>query len=194
MKQQNRHFTTGGFVRSLFKNKLRMGAILAVILVVAVLYKYSSVNAESIYDRYYTSYDLGTMRGNGTMDTLQEAYKLEEAFKNKNWSKVATLYNEESARSAKYYFLAGMADLELHQYQVAVEQFEAVLSENAKNHNTYFKDEAEYFLAFGYLMNNESGKAIRLLANIRQNKEHQYYPMANQISGIDMKILGLKSK
>lgn len=194
MKQQTKHFMTDRFVRSIFKSKLRMGVILAVILAVAILYKYSSVNAKTIYDRYYTSYDLGTMRGNGTSDTLQEAYRLEEAYKNKNWSKVASLYNQESARTAKYYFLAGMADLELHQYQVAVEQFEAVLSENEKNHNTYFKDEAEYFLAFGYLMNNESGKAVRLLANIRQNKEHQYYPMANQISGVDMKILGLKSR
>ncbi len=194
MKQQTKHFMNDRFVRSFFKSKLRMGVILAVILAVAVLYKFSSVNAKTIYDRYYTSYDLGTMRGNGTSDTLQEAYRLEEAYKNKNWSKVASLYNQESARTAKYYFLAGMADLELHQYQVAVEQFEAVLSENEKNHNTYFKDEAEYFLAFGYLMNNESGKAVRLLANIRQNKEHQYYPMANQISGVDMKILGLKSR
>jgi hypothetical protein len=178
----------GAIVRSIFKNGLRIAAMLVVTLGVASAYKYSSVNAKTVFNKYYTSYDLGTVRGDGTRDSLEEAYK------NKDWKKVVGLYNNEASRNAKYYFLAGMADLELHQYPVAIEQFEAVLSENAKNHDNYFKDEAEYFLAFSYLMNNQSGKALQLLSKIRGNKDHLYYPSAEQMSEIDLKILDLKSK
>jgi tetratricopeptide (TPR) repeat protein len=175
-------------VRSMFQNSLRIAAILIAFLGVVAIYKYQSVTASSIYQHYYTSYDLGTVRGNGTKDTLEEAYK------SKDWNKVVTLYNQESSKTAKYYFLAGMADLELHQYQVAIEQFEAVLAENVKNKDHYFKDEAEYFLAFSYLMNGESGKAVRLLATIKQNKDHLYYPLTAQMSTLDLKIMDMKSK
>jgi hypothetical protein len=178
----------GAIVRSLFQNSLRVAAILIAFLGVVAIYKYQSVTATSIYQHYYTSYDLGTVRGNGPTDTLEEAYK------SKDWNKVVNLYNQEDAKTAKYYFLAGMADLELHQYGVAIEQFEAVLAENVKNKDHYFKDEAEYFLAFSYLMNGESGKAVRLLATIKQNKDHLYYPMANQMSSLDLKIMDMKSK
>ena len=175
-------------LRSVFKSGLRIAAMLAAILVAACVYKYCSVNAKTVFDRYYASYDLSTVRGDGIRDSLEEAYK------NKDWNKVVGLSNNESSQNAKYYFLAGMADLELHQYPVAIEQFEAVLSENAIKHDNYFKDEAEYFLAFSYLMNNQSGKALQLLSKIRQNKNHLYYPSADQMSEIDLKILGLKSK
>jgi hypothetical protein len=177
----------GAVVRSIFKSGLRIAAMLVVILGVASVYKYSSVNGKTVFDKYYESYDLGTVRGDGITDSLEVAYK------NKDWKKVVGLYNNESSKNAKYFFLAGMADLELHQYPVAIEQFEAVLSENARNHDNYFKDEAEYFLAFSYLMNNESGKAVQLLSKIRQNKDHLYYPSAERMSGIDLKILSLKS-
>jgi hypothetical protein len=170
------------------KNSLRIAALGMAFLGFMAMYKYHSVTAKSLYQNYYSSYDLGTARGNGNRDTLEEAYR------SKDWNKVVNLYNEESAKTAKYYFLAGMADLELHQYQIASEQFEAVLAENARNHDHYFKDEAEYFLAFSYLMNGESGKAIQLLATIRKNKDHMYSALANQMSTLDLKILEAKSK
>ncbi len=170
------------------RNSLRIGALGMALLGCVAMYKYYSVTAKGIYQNYYSAYDLGTTRGTGSTDTLEEAYK------SKDWNKVARLYNEESAKTAKYYFLAGMADLELHQYQIAEEQFQAVLAENAKKHDRYFKDEAEYFLAFSYLMNGESDKAVRLLSTIRKNKDHFYSALANQMSTLDLSILNMKSK
>ncbi|MDP4131319.1 MAG: hypothetical protein Q8918_07405 [Bacteroidota bacterium] len=170
------------------KNNLRIAALVLALLGLMVIYKYHSVDAKSIYQDHFTSYDLGTARGNGTRDSLEEAYR------SRDWHKVVTLYNSEASKTAKYYFLAGMADLELQQYQIASEQFEAVLAENARNHDHYFKDEAEYFLAFSYLMNGNSDKAVRLLGMIRKNKDQLYSAMAGQISAIDLKIMDMKNK
>lgn len=178
----------GAVLGIISRNSLRICALGMALLGCMAIYKYYSVTARALYQNYYSSYDLGTTRGTGPSDTLEEAYK------SKDWNKVVRLYNEESAKTAKYYFLAGMADLELHQYQIAEEQFQAVLAENAKNHDRYFKDEAEYFLAFSYLMNGESGKAVRLLSTIRKNKDHFYSALANQMSSIDLSILNMKSK
>ena len=178
----------GTMLSALAKNNLRIAALVMALLGFIAICKYHSVDAKSIYQEHFTSYDLGTARGNGTLDSLEEAYRSQD------WRKVVNLYNSESSKTAKYYFLAGMADLELHQYQIASEQFEAVLDENARNHNRYFNDEAEYFLAFSYLMNGNSDKAVRLLARIRKNKDQLYSAMAGQISAIDLKILDMKNK
>lgn len=176
------------FARSIFEYRLRIVLGLVFLLGIAAVYKYHSVNARSIAAQYDISYELNTTRGAGSPDTL------EEAFKNKDWNKVVRLYNHEATKTAKYFFLAGIADLNLKQYPVAIEQFEGVLAENAKNHNSYFKDEAEYFLAFSYLMNDESGKALQLLAKIKQNKDHMYFPLTNELSSVDLKILAMKSR
>jgi tetratricopeptide (TPR) repeat protein len=178
----------GAVVRSLFRSSLRIAAAGILFLGLATIYKYSTVTGTSLYKEYYSSYTLGTLRGNAAPDVLEEAYK------NRNWRAVVNGFNEASSKTSKSYFLAGMAEMELHHYRQAIIHFEFMLSLNGKNKDNFFQDEAEYYLAMSYLMNNETEKGVALLRKIRGNKDHLYYPLANQISGIDLKIIDIKIK
>jgi tetratricopeptide (TPR) repeat protein len=178
----------GAVVRSIVRTGLRIAAVLIVFLGVATIYKYSTVSSKSMYNEYYSPYTLGTVRGHTDKNALEEAYK------NKDWKAVIDQFNLEAVRNSKSYFLAGMAEMELHHYPEAVRHFESVLAENEKNHDNFFQDETEYYLAMAYLMNKESDKGVTLLNQIRQNKNHLYYPLAKQISGVDLKIIDIKEK
>ena len=175
-------------VRSLFAKSLRIAAILLVVLGAATLYKYSSVSTDKIFNDNYSGYTLGTTRGNNIKNALEEAYK------DKNWNQVVSLYGQETARTSKTYFLTGMAEMELRHYPEAIALFESVRAENERRKDNYFEDETEYYLSMSYLMNHETSKGVAILDQIRQNKNHLYYPLASRISGMDLKIIALKGK
>jgi tetratricopeptide (TPR) repeat protein len=179
---------SGTIVRNMYRSGLRIAAILILVLGISLVYKYSTVNNASVFQQQFTDYSLSTTRGEHTQNAL------EESFRNKNWTGVTSLFNLESSKTNKTYFLAGMAAMEQKDYTAAVSRFENILAANAKSGENYFQDEAQYYLALAYLMNNQADKGIALLQEIRGNKDHQYYVLARQISSTDLKILAIKSK
>jgi tetratricopeptide (TPR) repeat protein len=178
----------GAIVRNIFRNSLRIAAILIVFLGAAAIYKYNAVSSALLYEQNYTSYTLGTVRGNTDKNVLEEAYK------NKDWQTVLALFSQDSEKTAKSYFLAGMAEMELRHFPEAMNLFESVLSDDGKTHGSYFKDEAEYYLAMSCLMNEQPDKGVAMLKKIRKSKDHLYYPLANRISGVDLSIMDIKGK
>lgn len=179
---------SGTVVRNIYRSGLRIAAILILVLGVSLVYKYSTVNNASVFQQQFADYSLGTTRGEHTQNVL------EESFRNKDWNGVTTLFNLESNKTNKTYFLAGMAAMEQKNYKTAVSRFENILAANAKSGDNYFQDEAQYYVALAYLMNNQADKGIALLNEIRGNKDHQYYVLARRISSTDLKIIALKNK
>ena len=177
----------GGGVRRIYRNVFRVAACLLLIIGATAIYKYSTVNPGSIYNDYYSSYELSTTRGSETNDAL------EQAFRAGNWQEVITRFKAQITKPTKSYFLAGTASLELKKYNDAVNAFKQVLDSNSKSGDNYFQDESEYYLAMSYLASNQSAEALPLIEKIRADKNHLYHQKIKGISGIDLEILDYKA-
>ncbi|HTQ64100.1 MAG TPA: hypothetical protein VMI12_04845 [Puia sp.] len=178
----------GAVVRKMFSNKLRIAASILLFITAATLYKYTSVNSASFYNKYYSSFELNTSRG------VENTNAMEQAFRNKNWSEVVLIFNKSAQKNNESYFLEGMAQMELKNYPTAINAFNQVMSENAKSKENYFQDESEYYLAMAYLANNEAGKAMPILEKIKADKNHIYHEKVLEISSLDFTIMKQKSR
>ena len=177
----------GGVIRSFNRNAFRVAASVLILIGAAAIYKYNTVNSGSTYQEYYQSFELNTSRSSTIQDTIEQAYR------DKNWKQVLALASTQEPKTNKTHFLAAMSALELKEYATAIELFKQVMAANSKSGDSYFQDEAEYFLALAYLANNEAANALPLLKKIRNDKNHLYNQKAKEVSGIDLKILDLKS-
>ncbi len=173
-------------VRTLYRNALRIAACVILLAGAVTIYKYASTNAVGIYDQYYSSFDLNTSRGAGNADELEQAYR------DKNWAAVIARFNGLKDKNNKSRFLTGMANLELKNYDAAIGSFKQVLDENARTGDNYFQDEAEYYLALGYLATRQTGKALPLLKKIKADPAHLYHKKVSDMSWLDLKIAGYK--
>jgi tetratricopeptide (TPR) repeat protein len=173
-------------VRSMYKMSLRAAAILILIAGMAVMYKYITVSNLSIYEKQFTGYELSNLRGQESRDAEAEAYQ------NKNWSEVVTIYKKGNNKSNKSVFLAAMAEMQLNNFPQAVTLFENILNTNSNTGDDSFREETEYYLSLAYLMNHEENKSTLLLNKIKADTSHTYYPLASKLSSIDLKIIELK--
>jgi hypothetical protein len=173
-------------IRNISKLSMRIAAIFILLMGMAVLYKYLTVSNLSVYEKQFTSYDLSNLRGQESRDAEDEAYQ------NKNWSEVLTVFQKGNNKSNKSVFLAAMAEMQLNNFSQAVILFENILSTNRNTGDDSFQEETEYYLSLAYLMNHEINKSIRLLNKIKADTSHTYYPLALKLSSIDLKIIELK--
>jgi len=177
----------GGVVRSLYRNAFRVAACLFLLIGTVAVYKYSTVNSVGTYQEYYQSFELNTTRSSVNQDAVEQAYRA------KDWKQVMTLSSTQEPKTNKTTFLAAMATMELKDYGAAIKLFNQIIAANAKSGDNYFQDEAEYYLALAYLANNEAANALPLLKKIRNDKNHLYNQKAGELSGVDLRILDLKS-
>jgi tetratricopeptide (TPR) repeat protein len=173
-------------VRNLTRRVFRIAAAVVLLVGTVAVYKFVTVSPEGFYNDHYSSYTLSTTRGEGETSTLDDAYR------NNNWNEVVTQYNALAAKTNKEHFLAGIAYMELKQYTQAIDRFNAVLSSNAGSGDNYFQDEAEYYLALAYIANKQAKEAGGLLRKINAENGHLYHQKANDMLGLDWKIVEIK--
>jgi len=173
-------------IRSMYKMSLRAAAVFIVLIGATLIYKYVSVNDQSVYKKQFLGYELNISRGKENLDPETEAYQ------DKNWQKVIALVNAEKIKTNKSCFMAGISEMQLNQFPKAIQNFEYILQSNANKGDSSFQDEAEYYISLAYLMNHEEDKAITMLDKIKRDKNHTYYPIASKLSFIDLKIIALK--
>jgi len=177
----------GGIVRTMNRNAFRAAACLLLLVGAAAVYKYNTVSSGGMYNEYYASFELSTSRSSETTDAI------EQAFRNKNWKEVISLSDVPRPRPIKTEFLGAMANMELKKYDEAIESFKQVIATNTKSGDSYFQDEAEYYLALSYLANSEAAQALPILMTIEADKNHLYNESVKNMSSIDLKVLDLKS-
>jgi hypothetical protein len=170
-------------IRSIYKMSMRIAAIFILLIGMAILYKYLTVSNLSVYEKQFTGYDLSNLRGQESRDAEAEAYA------NKNWSEVLTVFQKGNNKSNKAAFLAAIAEMQLNNFPQAVALFENILNNTGDNS---YREETEYYLSLAYLMNHEINKSIRLINKIKADTSHTYYPLALKLSSIDLKIIELK--
>ena len=179
--------STGGLVRSIYRNVMRVAACILILAGGSAVFKYVTTNSSGLYGKYYASYALNTSRGSSTQDVLEDAYN------NKDWAGVIALFNTTKEKSNKLYFLTGMAQLELKKYDDAIDKFQQVMAANAQAGTDYFQDEAEFYLAMSWLGRNDVSEALPILEKIKANKSHSYYEKVAEMSFMDLRIAQYKS-
>lgn len=173
-------------IRSIYKMSMRVAAIFLLLLGMAVLYKFLTVSNLSVYEKQFTSYDLSNLRGQESNDAEAEAYQ------NKNWSEVLTVFQKGINKSNKSVFLAAIAEMQLNNFPQAVTLFENILNNNRNTGDDTFREETEYYLSLAYLRNHEINKSISLINKMKADTTHTYYPLVLKLSSIDLKIIELK--
>jgi len=176
---------SGGIVRQISRNMAKVAAILVVVGGGAVFYKYVTISSGSLYDRYYSSFELNTSRGAGDADAMEKAYHA------KDWNAVLSSFSK-TKRDNKTDFLAGMADLELKKYDDAIEHFEQVIAINTQAGSDYFLEEAQYYLAISWLAKDKVNEALPILEKIRANKDHLFHDKVAQMSFLDLRLVQYK--
>jgi tetratricopeptide (TPR) repeat protein len=182
----NEQHRRGGVVRTMSQKILRVAAILLLVTMSTALFKYISVNNTSIYNDYYSAYNLNTSRTGGSDNLLDNAYR------DKKWEEVISIVKTAN-KNSKHFFLSGIAHLELKQYTHAIASFKSVISNNSSSGDDYFNDEAEYYLAMSYLASKEGEKALTILDKIQKDKNHLYNDAVNKM-GLDFTILKIKER
>lgn len=177
---------SGAIVRSFSRNVFRVAAMVVLVLGATAVYKYSITTNTSVYSQNFTSFELETSRGANNDGELETAYR------NKNWNGVEGIFSRLTERSPKTFFLAGMAAMELKEYDKAITYFNAVMSLNTKNANQAYQDEAEYYLGLAYLGAKKTNEGVVILRKIRSNKDHLFYQKASSIKAIDLELLEIK--
>jgi hypothetical protein len=173
-------------VRSMYRTGLRVAAILILIVGSASVYEFMATSDQSVYNKQFINYNLSTTRGSETRDKESEAYK------NGNWNEVITMYHSTDNKSNRNAFLAAMSEMQLSHFQEAVNLFETILNTKSGDHS--FREETEYYLSLAYLMNHQELRGMRLMNKIKGDSNHTYAPLADKLSGIDMRIIELKNK
>ena len=171
-------------IRSMYNVSMRVAAIAVLMIGIVVLYKYMSVNDQSVYNKQFTGYELNNTRGPIPKDAESDAYQ------NKKWNEVIAQYHLQNVHSNKSTFLTAMAEMQLHHFSEAAALFENILNTGTGDHS--FREESEYYVSLAYLMNHEEDKGIDMLNKIKSDTRHTYYPIASRLSDIDLKIISLK--
>jgi tetratricopeptide (TPR) repeat protein len=177
----------GGIVRSIYRNAFRVAACLFLLVGAAAIYKYNTVSSGSVYNDYYSSFELNTSRSS------EAEGPIEQAFRDKKWEEVISLSEVSGPKPIKAEFLNAMANMELKKYEKAIDAFKQVIAANEKSGDSYFQDEAEYYLAMSYLANNKAAEALPILKKIKSDKNHIYNAKVKNMSALDLKILDYKS-
>ncbi len=186
VKEKNVEVAAPAILRSMYKVSLRIAAVIAVFFCMASIYKYSTVNNQSFYNKQFSGYELSNSRGQETHDAEVGAYQ------NNKWDEVISIYNAGANKSNQQSFLAAMAEMQLNHFQNAIILFENLL--NSKSGDVTYYEESEYYISLAYLMNHETDKAIQMINKIKANPNHTYYPLVSKFSPIDLKIIELKNK
>ena len=178
---------SGAVVRSFSKRVWSVAAMVLLVLGAASVYKYSSVTGASVYNENFSSFELSTSRGSNNDG------ELEKAFRNKNWTAVERIADVKKDNDQKSLFLAGIAEMEVKNYDKAIASFNKVMQLNQHNATPYFQDEAEYYYALANLAANKPAEGVSMLQKIRENKDHLFNKKALAITALDLKLLDIKN-
>ncbi len=170
---------------SIVRLSMRIAASLLIIAGAFAIYKYASVTNVSVYNDLYLEYEPSRTRSVQTDPAAT-------AFLQKNWKEVIALADQQPDN--KNLFLSGIASLETGNPSAAITRFESILQKNATTGTDYFNDEAEYYLALGYIRNGDPSRGSALLNTISRKADHLYREKAANASAINLTILEWKDK
>lgn len=147
---------------------LRVAAVLIILFGVSALYQYITATPEKLFSENFHAFDLRTTRGSSVTS-------LEDLYEKGDMSGLIQQFTRMKSPEAKDYFLAGNAYLSTHQPAMAIEAFISLEQLNKSKNTHFFEEDAEYYLALGYLGDHEPAKALLIFEKIHANPNHPYH-------------------
>lgn len=174
-----------------FNTTLRIAATVTLLLVSTLAIRLFTLTPDSLFRQAYEGYQTETVRGEKPNDR-SSAEQLCEEYANGHYSTVVQLYKQRRMRSIRETFVAANAYLALSQPSQAIPLLRQVMADSNRSGDfTYYQD-AEYYLAWAYLKNNQLQKADAFFTSIYQNPYHPYHASINWWFYWQIKLLRLK--
>jgi len=161
------------------KKYLRLAAVFLVLMMAALYIVISSRSddPQELYASYFAPYeDVINVRDNSTTTGLSDAMEFYNKgdYKKASSSFQAYLSDHPDDHDARFY--AGVSQLAAGSPELAIIDFEKVIQAN-----TIFREQAEWFLALGYLKINNTTAAKNFLREISQKQGHDYQEKATEL-------------
>lgn len=155
---------------------LRVAAIIVFLIVAWGGIGFATLTSNSLYVDEYTSYTPDALRGDEAPKRPKLELMIQNEYINANYARVAALYKESKDKTLKESFLAGNAYMALSQPTQAVTCFKRVMYLSARENNYDYYQDAEYYLAWSYLKNNQLDEATKLFEKIYKSEFHTHNP------------------
>jgi hypothetical protein len=143
-------------------------AAFTLILGISAIYLYQRASPQKLFSEYYHPYERRLLRGESNSSLMKNAYS------NGKMDSVILEFNASKTAVPEEYLLAGIAFLEKNQPAKAIEIFKQLIQKNTDEKSDFFEQDAEYYLAMGYLGNLEPEKAMPIFEKIQADTENPY--------------------
>lgn len=152
---------------------LRVAAIIVFLVVAWAGIGLATLSTDSLYVDDYTAYVSESVRGESP-EKPAVSHQLQMEYSNANYTRVVELYRQSQSKNLHESFIAGNAFLALNQPANAVTCFKRVLSLSAQENSFDYYQDAEYYLAWAYLKNNQFNESMRLFDKIYRSQFHTH--------------------
>ncbi len=170
---------------------LRIAAALTLLFVFAAVLRLSTLSAGGVVEQGYEPYAADVTRGE-TYVPQDASQQLVREYANGNYGAVVKSFGQHQFRSPQEVLLAANAYLALSQPARAIPLLQRVVADGNASGNRTAAQDAEYYLAWAYLKNDQLPEADRLFSAIRQNPDHKYHPDVDRSLYLNIKLLRLK--
>lgn len=167
---------------------LRIAAIFFMAVAGYGIFRYSTTNSESFYNKNYITYSLPSVRGENVNDS-----KMDSLYRAGQYAEAAALYTTLQTPDTENHFIAGLCYLKTGNATAAVNAFEKLQAINANSAEKHFEQETEYYLALAYIKAGRVADAEKLFNKIKSDKQHLYYKKVSEMSSLDLLILQWKN-
>lgn len=162
---------------------MRAAAVAIVIVASYVALVYSTTTTDRLFNESYVSYELITTRSN------QAPANIDKLYAQQNWKAIIETVNHNTPTGSKELFLAGIASMNLGQYEEAANRFRSVMDRTDESN---FLDDAEYYLALSDIKLERYEAARNMLRKIQEDPSHKYHSMVKRMQLFRLQILEWK--
>ena len=166
---------------------LRVAASLLIGLFGYSSYQYASLDKTGMYSDKFIPYQLPNTRGSA--DPLSPLSLL---YVSGNYGAVIQQFNTLSTSVPSDYFLTGIAALQQHDYNQAIDRFTTLQAINRQQGKAYFKEETDYYLALAYVGAGRVDEAYPLFKAIHDAPRHLFHESVTELDLVKLALLRLK--
>ncbi len=129
------------------------------------------MSPDKMYESNFQDYYINTERSTPAVTETE----ISAAFRAQDYKQVIALYDNQKETGNREKFLAGYAHMQLNNYTEAGSLFSSIIEANQQKGDTYFQDEAEYYLAMALLKSGNTEGARNLFQKIHDTREHTFH-------------------
>lgn len=146
---------------------MRIAAVLLLAVATTSVYYYLQLTPGRLFKHNFEVFLAPASRG-GT-DSLLTAYSRNEP------AQVVAIFDRLARPEARDYLLAANAWLSLGQPKPAIRALLELQAANQRKNAHEYQEDAEYYLAMGYLADGQPAKAIPIFEKIHSTSDHLYH-------------------